>query len=130
MHNITDCINNIINSLRSHANSKKKPSCWYDCELRNLKNKKERSYKSYLRNPNRYTKSASDLNKCIYEKRLMEKKNEFRTTLFQKHRGDIKKTWSMVNHLLGKSRGQVCQSLKLNDVLQSNPKTLANEFNA
>ena len=95
-----------------------------------LKIKKNDPTKSTYSTLTELQKSASDLSKCIYKKKLMEKKNEFRTTLFQKHKGDIKKTWFMVNHLLGKSRGQVCQSLKLNDLLELNPKTLANEFNA
>ena len=95
-----------------------------------LKIKKNDPTKSTYSTLTELQKSASDLSKCIYKKKLMEKKNEFRTTLFQKYKGDIKKTWTMVNHLLGKSRGQICQSLKLNNVLESDPKILANEFNS
>ena len=65
----------------------------------------------------------------MYERELLEKKNKFSTILFEKYKGDIKKTWSMVNRLLGKSKSKVCQSLEINNTLETDPAILADEFN-
>ena len=94
-----------------------------------LKNKKERQYKVYLSNPCQANKTLYAQKKQIYEKTLLEKKNDFSTSLFDKYKGDIKKTWSMVNRLLGKTKSKFCQVLKINGVLETDPKKLSNEFN-
>lgn len=119
----------IIASRPENSAPKRIPNNWYDRSLTKLKNKKERLYKDFLFNRTTANKRAHDKQKYIYEKKLMDKKNEFKTSLFLKYKGDIRKTWSLVNRLLGKSKARVCQSLKIDDSLVTDPKTLSNEFN-
>ena len=46
-----------------------------------------------------------------------------------KYKGDIRKTWSLVNGLIGKSKTQICQSLLINGSKVTDQKVLADEFN-
>ena len=129
MKKIDDCTTEITSSRVRKHQSKKVNSKWYDNELRKMKRKKEHLYRSFLANRDTRSKSAYDHQNQSYEKKLLEKKNIFLTSFFEKYKSNIKATWSMINRLLGKSKSQVCQSLKIRNTLETDPKILAKEFN-
>ena len=126
---IDECTTEIISSRKQTHYPKKKHKKWYDHELRKLKNKRERLYKVFLSTRDAQSKHAYDYQNQIYVNKLLEKKNEFSTSLFEKYKGNIKATWSMINRLLGKSKQQICQSLKIKNTLETDPKILVEEFN-
>ena len=76
---INENIRKIIESRPPNLHPNRKPNSWYDRSLAKLKNKKERQYKVYLSNPCQTNKTLYTQKKQIYEKKLLEKKNEFST---------------------------------------------------
>ena len=65
-----------------------------------------------------------------YEKLIIQKKKIYYQNLINEYNSDMRKTWGLINNLLGKNkRKEPITSLNINGVLCDDSQTIANEFN-
>ena len=65
-----------------------------------------------------------------YEKLIIQKKKIYYQNLINEYNSDMRKTWGLINNLLGKNkRKEPITSLNVNGVLCDDSQTIANEFN-
>ena len=99
-------------------------------------NKKDKLYKTLIQ---------TDTNNTILYERLKTEFNEYRAGLrktirkakrdfyihkYNRHKNDIKKTWSLINETLNRNlRKQSTYEFLVDDQMISNPVTIANKFN-
>ena len=65
----------------------------------------------------------------VYFRTLKEKKKAYYSSVFERHRNDLKQTRKIVNNLLGKKKLDPCSTLKIKNQLTSDAATITNHFN-
>ena len=69
------------------------------------------------------------INSC-YEKLVIKKKKDFLSGLLIKHKSDMRKTWKVMNDLLGRSKGSKrINSVRVDGKIETNDTKIANGFN-
>ena len=83
---------------------KRKDKPWFTNDIRKLSKKKNRLYKLYVKNPTVYRKKV--YNKCRNKVNSMIKsaKTAYYGDQFKENKGNLKKTWNVINNALGKKR--------------------------
>ena len=140
-----ELFNDLLNNARAKHLPKKrvkyqkklhKKSKWITNGILNSINKKDKLYKTLIQ---------TDTNNTILYKRLKTEFNEYRAGLrktvrkakcdfyihiYNRHKNDIKKTWSLINETLNRNlRKQSTYEFLVDDQMISNPVTIANKFN-
>ena len=111
--------------IQINNNSK---SSWFDKDLQKLLQIKE-MFKKYCAKKNLLSKVNYNKARNVYFRTLKEKKKAHCSSVFERHKNDLKQTWKIVNNLLGKKKLDPCSALKINNQLTSDAATIANHFN-
>ena len=96
------------NKFEEHFPLKRRPSrlktqkSWFDQELKNLLQCKEKLFKQYMTNKISSTKALFTQARNLYYRAVKVKKKAFYKTKFKMHKCDIKGTWRYINSLPGK----------------------------
>ncbi|MEL6887054.1 MAG: hypothetical protein AAFP87_21290, partial [Pseudomonadota bacterium] len=102
---------------------------WFDRECNKAFSKKCRLFKKYKANPNEYNKVRfTEWNKH-YKKLIKFTKNDYNSKLLDECDGDPKKTWTVINKLLGKNKRSNIIKLKKDNVIIEDNQILSNIFN-
>ena len=106
----------------------KKP--WVTRGLLKTINHKHKLYGSYVKRPTAENKKKYIDYKNVLVNTLRIAKQNYYNDLFHSVKGDIRKTWSHINELLGRSnRNSLPQEMDFNGVLLSSAKDKAESFN-
>ena len=123
------------NKFEEHFPLKKRPSrlkpqqSWFDQELKNLPQYKEKLFKQYMTNKTSRTKALFTQTRNLFAAQLKKKKQAFYKTKFQMHKYDIKGTWRYIISLLGKRSRSNDITLLINGTEVNDPQSVANHFN-
>ena len=122
------CYNEHIPVITKELPKRKKP--WItQCLLNSIK-RKNKLYKQYLRYPCKETETRYKQykNKLTHLLRVAEKTHV--QSYLEQHKGNLKKTWQLVNEMLFRSKGNPIQStFILNDKESQDNHEIANYFN-
>ena len=102
---------------------------WFDKDLQKLLQIKEKMFKKYCAKKNLLSKVNYNKARNIYFRTLKEKKEACYSSVFERHKNNLKQTWKIVNNLLGKKKLDPCSTLKINNQLTSDAATISNHFN-
>ena len=102
---------------------------WFDKDLEKLLQIKEKMFRKYCAEKNLLSKVNYNKAKNIYFRTLKEKKEAHYSSVFKRHKNNLKQIWKIVNNLLGKNKLDPCSTLKINNQLTSDAATIANHFN-
>ena len=140
-----ELFNSLLNNAREkHLPKKKikyqkklhKKSKWITNGILNSINKKDKLYKTlvqtdtnnivlYERLKNEFKEYRASLRKTI-----RKAKRDFYTHIYNRHKNDIKKTWSLINETLNRNlRKQSTNEFLVDDQMLSDPLVIANKFN-
>ena len=86
-------------------------------------------FKKYCAKKNFLSKVNYNKARNVYFRTLKEKKKAHNSSVFKRHKNDLKQTWKIVNNLLGKKKLDPCSTLKINNQLTSDAATIGNHFN-
>ena len=111
--------------IQINNNSK---SSWFDKDLHKLLQTKK-IFKKYCAKKNFLSKVNYNKARNVYFRTLKEKKKAHYSSVFERHKYDLKQTWKIVNNLLGKKKLDPCSTLKINYQLTCDAATIANHFN-
>ena len=115
---------------KAYTSGKRLHEPWYTPELAISSKQRITLFKRKQKNPTedniaRYKAFNNDYNK---QRRIA--KSTYYNELINKYKSDAKKTWSLLNQALGKNRHRTSpSSIFFNDILSSNGKSIANNFN-
>ena len=132
-NNLTETLQTAIKNCTSFKRTKKKhkpKKPWITPGIIRSINRKQRLFKKYM-----YTKKESDklrynafrnkLNGIIHRSRKIYFEN-----LLQKSRSNLKKTWSIVNELIGKKKSKILpKHITINQNRVDDSKSVAEAFN-
>ena len=76
---------------------------WYDRELLQLARKKDRLYKHFLKTKTHYAKKKYQKIRNFYFHLINNKKKTFIQNKLKSHTNNIKKTWQVLNNLMGRN---------------------------
>ena len=137
MNKSFDNLYSLISETLSSIKDKRRPRSkkhmfnrWYTSELNKLRIKTEKLYKKYIARRTLENKRAHRSCQRDYEKKILQRKNEYFRGLISKLKNNLKGSWSVINSLLGKNRGSFCKSLKINGTLETDTQKLADIFNS
>ena len=102
---------------------------WFDKELNNLLYKKEKLFKAFLKEKNQKNKEAFLKCRNLYFRTVKLKKQAFYLKKFNSYKHDLKRTWLMINSLLGKHKSANCKGLNVDGNNINDPQQLSNHFN-
>ena len=102
---------------------------WFDKDLQKLLQIKEKMFRKYCAKKNLLSKVNYNKARNIYFRTLKEKKEAYYSSVFERHKNNLKQIWKIVNNLLGKKKLDPCSTLKINNQLTSDAATIANHFN-
>ena len=129
---------NSTNTLRKCTYQKKlhKKSKWITNGILNSINKKDKLYKTLIQTDTNNTVLYERLKTEFKEyrgglrKTIRKAKRDFYIHIYNRHKNDIKKTWSLINETLNRNlRKQSTYEFLVDDQMISNPMTIANKFN-
>ena len=87
-------------------------------------------YHKYIKNRSANNKKAYDEVKKSYEKLCIQKKKQFYQTLIAKYNSNMRRSWGVINDLLGRSKSKErFTSMNVNGEFCSNSQVIANQFN-
>ena len=115
--------------LKKRLSRLKPQKRWFDQELKNLLQCKEKLLKQYMTNKTSRTKALFTQARNLYYRAVKEKKQAFYKNKFQMHKCDIKGTWRYINSLLGKRSKSNGITLLINGTEVNDPQLVANHFN-
>ena len=110
-------------------NPKSKINGWFDTELCSLQKEKWTAYLRFLRNNNPESQLAYHKIRNHYERVIETKKSQYFQKLFSSCQNDLKRTWSVINDIIGKKTSTSPNCLKHNDKLITDPIEIAELFN-
>ena len=110
-------------------NPKSKINGWYDTELCSLQKEKWTVYLRFLRNNNPESQLAYHKIRNHYKRVIETKKSQYFQKLFSSCQNDLKRTWSVINDIIGKKTSTSPNCLKHNDKLITDPIEIAELFN-
>ena len=103
---------------------------WFDRELLQLRKKRQRFYNRFKKGKSLQHENAYKRINACYEKLVIKKKRDFLHQLLIKHKSNMRKTWGVMNNLLGRSKcSKRIHSIKVDGKLESNDSKIANGFN-
>ena len=128
---LQNCIDNAIESSSFTQRKKiRDTNKWFDRELLQLRAKRQMLHHKKIKNNTNHNKLMYDNVKKLYEKLIIQKKKKYYQTLINEYNSDMRRTWGVINGLLGKSkRKEPITFLNINGVLCDDSQTIANEFN-
>ena len=128
---LQSCIDDAIErSSRTCRKGNRDTNKWFDNELVKLRSKRQRLYHKKIKNNTAHNKVAYDEVKKRYEKLIIQKKKSYYQNLIREYNSDMRKTWGVINSLLGKARKKECiTSLTIKGTLCDNDQAIADEFN-
>ena len=110
--------------------AKPKNKSWFDKDLKRLRIKRQRLYNKFKKVRSDHNKTRYDIVDKEYDKLIIEKKRLYHHRLFEKYRKNIRKKWSVINNILGRSlKSGKINSVFVNGRLESNNTIIANGFN-
>ena len=118
----------LIERKNDTKNNPKKP--WVTFDILKLIKKKNRLYKQYMRNPcerrqKKYKKCRNKLNSLLRRSKRKYYKDKFDTV-----RNNAKKTWSMINEILGNKKiVNKSNTFNYENTILTDPKDIAEHFN-
>ena len=86
-------------------------------------------FRKYCAKKNLLSKVNYNKARNIYFRTLKEKKEAYYSSVFERHKNNLKQIWKIVNNLFGKKKLDPCSTLKINNQLTSDAATIANHFN-
>ena len=103
---------------------------WFDRDLVKLRKKRQRFYDRFKNDRSSQNEIAYKQINSFYEKLIIEKKKSFLHKLLLIHKSDMKKTWGLMNDLLGRSRtSKRIHSVNVDGKLETDDTKIANGFN-
>jgi len=104
---------------------------WYDKELYVLSRKKDKLYKQFIKKKSPSAKEKYQKIRNFYFHSIYNKKKLYIQTALKKHTKDIKKTWQVLNKLMGRNlyKLQSSSTLHFKDNLLTDNADIANAFN-
>ena len=140
-----ELFNDLLNNARAKHLPKKrvkyqkklhKKSKWITNGILNSINKKDKLYKTLIQtdtnNTILYERLKTEFNeyRAGLRKTIRKAKRDFYIHIYNRHKNDIKKTWSLINETLNRNlRKQSTYEFLVDDQMISNPVTIANKFN-
>ena len=140
-----ELFNDLLNNARAKHLPKKrvkyqkklhKKSKWITNGILNSINKKDKLYKTLIQtdtnNTILYERLKTEFNeyRAGIRKTIRKAKRDFYIHIYNRHKNDIKKTWSLINETLNRNlRKQSTYAFLVDDQMISNPVTIANKFN-
>ena len=87
-------------------------------------------YHRYIKKRSENNKKTYDDVKKKYEKLCIQKKKQFYQTLIAKYNSNMRRTWGVINDLLGRSKSKErFTSMNVNGEFCSDSQAIANQFN-
>ena len=103
---------------------------WFDRDLFKLRAKRQMLYHKYIKNKSTNNKTAYDETKKRYEKLCIQKKKHYYQSLITKYNSNMRRTWGVINDLLGKSRcKERFTSMNVDGEFCTDSQVIANQFN-
>ena len=103
---------------------------WFDSELVKLRNKRQRLHTRYISAKTPTNDEAYRRIDNFYRKLVMVKKKNYLQQLFDKYKNNARKTWGIMNNLLGRSKTKTkIHSVDIDGKPETNEKIIANGFN-
>ena len=113
-------------------NKSKNNKTWFDNELNQLRNKRQRLFKKFTKTRTKNDeKRYRDINKN-YEKMIIKKKKSYNHGRLEKYKASLKQKWVVINDLLGRSKKSsksTIKSLNVNGESITEDAKIANSFN-
>ena len=108
----------------------RKSNQWFDHELLKLRAKRQMLYHKKLKNNSAVNKTAYDEVKKRYEKLIIAKKKSYYQSLIRKYNSDMRRTWGVINGLLGKTKKRDrISTINIGGTACDDSQKIANEFN-
>ena len=105
-------------------------NAWYNQGLKELNDLKERNYRKYIKNKtNEYLKDQYYRSKNEYMNKIKWTKKNFFHSIFLKVKNDVKKTWRVINSVLGRKKEKQLFKLRIDGKDINDDLEIANEFN-
>ena len=108
---------------------KSKINGWFDAELGSLQKAKRRAYLRFLRNKDSESQLAYHKIRNHYERVIKTKKSHYYQKRLDSSRNDLKRTWGVINDIIGKKISISPNCVKTNDKLLTDPLEMAESFN-
>ena len=105
----------------SRNKPKSKINGWFDTELCSLQKEKRTTYLRFLRKNNPESQLAYHKIKNHYERLIKTKKSQYFQKLLASCQNDLKRTWSVINDIIGKKTSTSPNCLKHNGKLLTDP---------
>ena len=103
---------------------------WFDRELLKLRKKRQRIYNRFKKDRSSENENAYKKINSRYEKLVITKKKRYLQEQFLKHKFDIRKTWGVMNDLLGRAKkANRIHSVNVDGKLETDNTKIANGFN-
>ena len=128
LHNTIDAV---VKRCTHEVQKKSHPSnAWFDKELFTLRAKRQMLYHKYIKKRSTNNKTSYNNVKKIYEKLCIQKKKQYYQSLITKHNSNMRRTWGVINDLLGRSKSKErFSSMNLNGEFCTDSQVIANKFN-
>ena len=108
---------------------KNKSTTLYDSELQTIYKTKQRLYKKFMKKPNEMNKNKYAQIRNYYDRLVKNKKQVYIQSKLVENKKSLKKTWQIINQLLGKSKIKIKNQFFINNELISNDVKISNRFN-
>ena len=131
VQNLSSAISDAINKFcplktKKGTNLKNKP--WFTSDLKSMCKEKNSIHKKYLKRPitfgAEYRRIRNSLNNL-----LKSRKKQYYKNLLFKYRNDCKKTWNVLNELLGRTKCDSLCTLEIDGEISENKELISNKFN-
>ena len=104
---------------------------WMTPNLVKCSKRKQKLYNKFLKNRTSVNENSYKLYKRFYQRLLIVSKKNYYVNKLEVYRGNLKKTWSVINEITGrrKRNHMLPNCIKINDSLIRNNKSICKEFN-
>ena len=109
--------------------TRRKTNNWFDVDLQKLIKEKDKLFKKYIAKKSIIAKANYNAARNRYFRCIQEKKKAFFASVLEKQKQNIRKTWQIINNLLGKPKNHNCTSLNVDGQISANEALMANHFN-
>ena len=104
---------------------------WFNKKLQELNEIKERNFLKYAKNrDNEFLKRKYLKSKNEYNNKIKSRKKYYYQNLFNEVKNNVKKTWNIINSILGRKKGKQLFKLQVNGEEIKDEVKIANEFNS
>ena len=103
---------------------------WLSLDLKNQIKHKNKLYRKFLRNPSEYNKITHKRMRNTLNRILRKAERDHYAALLLEHRNNLKKSWSIINNVLGRKETNSAASMfTVDGSLTSDPEDIVNGFN-